>query len=268
MSDERFLELAPLAALGALDGEDLSAFSQHLVTSALCRAEVAVFESVAARLPMALEPVATSAAVRELVMGSAASRRASPAAPRSAGWLFPALATAAALVLGFGYVRARGERDVARREALGAKDGLEALGQELTKAQLEMASLRRELTGAREVRDLMARPGARVARLAGLPPAPKASARVVWDPETREAVLLVAGLGPAPAGKAYEVWVIAQAAPASAGVFQAATDGSAVFRLPDVADTARVKTFAVTLEPQSGTKAPTGPMVLAGAAAG
>jgi anti-sigma-K factor RskA len=268
MSDERFLELAPLAALGALDGEDLSAFSQYLAASAPCRDELAAFESVAARLPMALEPVATSAAVREQVMGAAAPHRAAPAPVRSASWLFPALATAAALVLGFGYVRVRGERDVARREAFGAKDGLEALGQELTKAQLEMASLRRELTGAREVRDLVARPGVRVARLTGLQAAPKASARVVWDPGTREAVLLVAGLGAAPTGKAYEVWVIGQAAPAPAGVFQVAADGSAVFRLPDVAETARVKTFAVTLEPQAGTKAPTGPMVLAGAATG
>jgi anti-sigma-K factor RskA len=43
-------------------------------------------------------------------------------------------------------------------------------------------------------------------------------------------------------------------------------DGSAIFRLPLVEDTAHVKTFAVTLEPAGGTPAPTGPMVLAGAA--
>jgi anti-sigma-K factor RskA len=33
-----------------------------------------------------------------------------------------------------------------------------------------------------------------------------------------------------------------------------------------VDDVARVKTFAVTLEPAAGTAAPTGPMILAGAA--
>lgn len=268
MSDERFLELAPLAALGALDGEDLSAFSRHLPTSAQCRAELAVFEAVAARLPMALEPVAPATAVRERVIGSVAPYRAVAAPARSAGWLFPTLATAAALVCGLGYVRVRAERDAARREAQGARDGFEALGREVTKAQVDMANLGKELASARVVRDLVARPSARMARLTGLPPAPKASARVVWDPGTREAVLFVAGLDAAPAGKAYEVWVIAQAAPAPAGVFQVTADGSAIVHLPIVADTARVKTFAVTVEPAAGAPAPTGPMVLAGAAAG
>lgn len=268
MSDERFLDLAPLAALGALDGEDLGAFSGHLATSAPCRAELAVFQSVAARLPMALEPVEPAAAVRDQVIGAVAPHRGVPVPARSAGWVFPALAAAAALAFGFGYVRARGERDVARRDALGAKDGLEALGQELTKAQVELGHLRKDLSRQREVSDLVARPGARVARLAGLPPAPKASARVVWDPGTGQAVLFVAGLDAAPAGKAYEVWVIAQAAPVPAGVFQVTADGSAVFHLPAGADTAHVKTFAVTLEAQAGAPAPTGPMVLAGSAAG
>ena len=34
--------------------------------------------------------------------------------------------------------------------------------------------------------------------------------------------------------------------------------------VPDVDETAQVKTFAVTVEPAEGTPAPTGPMVLAG----
>jgi anti-sigma-K factor RskA len=38
-----------------------------------------------------------------------------------------------------------------------------------------------------------------------------------------------------------------------------------VLRLPAVDETSRVKTFAVTIEPDGGTPAPTGSMVLAGA---
>jgi anti-sigma-K factor RskA len=41
--------------------------------------------------------------------------------------------------------------------------------------------------------------------------------------------------------------------------------GRAVFRLPAGLELAGVKTFAVTVEPEAGTTAPTGPMVLAGA---
>lgn len=42
--------------------------------------------------------------------------------------------------------------------------------------------------------------------------------------------------------------------------------GDVMFRLPALDDVANVKTFAVTLEPAAGTAAPTGPMILAGAA--
>jgi hypothetical protein len=266
MSEERFLELAPLAALGALDGEDLRAFDETLRSSMLCRAELAAFELVAARIPMALDPVAPPAGLREQVLAAVAPAGYGRATAPPRSWLFPTLAAAAAVILGLGYVLVRVERDAARRDAAGARSGLEALGQELTKAQIEMATLRKDLARERAVRELVSHPDSRVARLAGLPAAPKATARIVWIPESREAVLVVTGLGPAPAGKAYEVWVIAHAAPVPAGVFQVAADGSAVFHLPVVDDTARVRTFAVTLEPEAGTLAPTGPMVLAGGA--
>ena len=87
----------------------------------------------------------------------------------------------------------------------------------------------------------------------------------MWHAGRREAVLLASGLAAAPAGKAYELWIIAKAAPVPAGVFQVDAQGRAVFRLPEGLDFAGVKTFAVTLEPEAGVPAPTGPMVLAGA---
>jgi hypothetical protein len=42
--------------------------------------------------------------------------------------------------------------------------------------------------------------------------------------------------------------------------------GRAVFRLPVLEETTRVRTFAVTVEPATGSAASTGPTVLAGAA--
>jgi hypothetical protein len=229
----------------------------------LCRAELAAFELVAARIPLALEPVAPPSSVREQVIAAVAPAGYHPAEAPARSWVFPVLATAAALVMGLGYLVVRSERDGALREAAGARAGLEALGQELTKANVELSTLRRSDRAAKE---LVAHPESRLARLAGLPIAPKASGRIVWNPGSRQAILFVTGLDAAPDGKAYEVWVIAQAAPVPAGVFQVGADGSAVFTLPVVDETARVKTFAVTLEPAAGTKAPTGPMVLAGGA--
>ena len=115
-------------------------------------------------------------------------------------------------------------------------------------------------------RSLVAQPSTRVATLAGLPAAPTARGRVVWSADRREAVLLTAGLPPAPPGKAYEAWVIASGAPVGAGVFRTDSAGAAVHTLPRLEDMTHATTFAVTLEPEAGTAAPTGPMVLAGPA--
>ena len=86
-------------------------------------------------------------------------------------------------------------------------------------------------------RELVAHRESRQTLLAGLPAAPAAVARVVWNPGTREAVLLAAGLEPAPPGKVYEAWVIAGGAPVPAGTFQVDASGKAVLRLPTVDET-------------------------------
>ncbi len=130
----------------------------------------------------------------------------------------------------------------------------------------ERDGARARLVQEQAFRALFGQPDSRVASLGGLPAAPKARGRVVWNPVSKEAMLLASGLDRTPEGKAYEVWVIAQGAPVPAGTFQVDALGGALFRLPALDDVARVKTFAVTLEPAAGTLAPTGPMVLAGAA--
>ena len=163
--------------------------------------------------------------------------------------------------MGLGVVQSRrltAELEAALAEARQAREALQS-------AQAEAAELRDAL--AREVafRDLVSLPETRVASLAGLAAAPQARARIVWHPERREAVLVATGLSPAPPGKVYELWIIAKAAPVPAGLFHVDAQGRAVFRLPAGLAYADVKTFAVTVEPEGGTQAPTGPMVLAGA---
>jgi hypothetical protein len=181
--------------------------------------------------------------------------------------LVPAVAVAAALVLAVGYVMVRAERDAARRETERVRAEVATLADDSRRSRTAAEDLGRMLAEERFVRDLMTRSKARTAVLSAPATDSTASARVVWDPTSGEAVLLARGLGPAPAGKTYEAWVIAGATPVPAGTFQSADDGSALFRLPRVETTARAKTLAVTLEPAGGVAAPTGPMVLAGPAA-
>jgi anti-sigma-K factor RskA len=261
MNADRYLELAPLAALGALDGEDRAAFEVHLAACTACRRELDAYGGLVSRLSLALEPVAPRAALGLRVL--AQTRPVSEPAVR-AGWAIPALATAAAVAFAVAFVVARVGRDAARRDAASARETAVRIEAELVELRAELLTTRASLAREKGLRDLVAHPEARLATLAALTPAPGAAARVVWNPRSREAWIVASGLAAAPAGKGYEVWVIGNAAPVPAGVFQVDVEGRAFFKLPDVAETAEVKTFAVTLEPAAGTPAPTGPMVLAG----
>lgn len=265
MSEDRFLELAPLFALDALDGEDRAGFEAHLPGCVACRVELAAHQAVVARLPLALSPVPprTALGIGILEQARPAAGLAAPPGPRAR--IYPALATAAAALLAVGLALTWQERGVARRQADSQRQRAAHLEVELAQLRSELSTVRASLAREQGLRELVAHPDARLTKLAALPPAPGAAARVVWNPGSREAWLLASGLAPAPAGKAYEVWVIGKGAPVPAGTFQVGPDGKAAFKLPDVAETAEVKTFAVTIEPAQGVPAPTGPMVLAGA---
>lgn len=69
-------------------------------------------------------------------------------------------------------------------------------------------------------------------------------------------LLLVSNLPALPAGKAYEMWLIPKGgAPRPAGLFQSGPQGSAIHILPGAVDPN--VTLAVTVEPESGSPAPT-----------
>lgn len=76
---------------------------------------------------------------------------------------------------------------------------------------------------------------------------------------SRRGVLLIASnLPPAPSGKTYELWVIPkQGAPLPAGLFQSSPQGDAQYLHGGPVDLNAAGAVAVTLEPASGSNAPT-----------
>jgi anti-sigma-K factor RskA len=271
VSDERLMDMAPLYALGALDGDELAEFGRSLSASPALQAEVASFEAVVGRIAFLHATAAPSQRLRSRTLGAAGFFPAPAPAPAvrrdpsaRAPWLAWA-AVLAAVVFGALWAWEHARLGAARREAADLRDERDTLAAEVQQARLQLAAVQEQLGREVAFRQLVAHRESRQTLLAGLPPAPGAVARVVWNPGTREAVLLAAGLQPAPEGKVYEAWVIAGGAPVPAGTFQVDASGNAVLRLPTVDETSVVKTFAVTIEPAGGTAAPTGPMVLAGA---
>jgi anti-sigma-K factor RskA len=270
MTDERLKELLPALALGALDGEERAYALARLEADAEARQELEAFEEVVGRLGLLTSPVAPSPGLREKVLGSveapkvpARADATAPARARTSAWTW--LATAAAVVLGIGLLVTWLQRNDARAQASLARAQAETAEGQVRETLAELERTRVLLAREQALRNLVTRPDTRLVSLGGLAPAPGARARVLFDPTTREGYLIASGLAPTPEGKAYELWVIAGGPPIPAGVFQADPSGQTVFRLPDVAEVAKVKTFAVTIEPAAGVPAPTGEMVLAGA---
>ena len=135
------------------------------------------------------------------------------------------------------------------------------LGQMARETAAAKEALREELSLDRRAVELLRDPTTRVVDLRGRDGAAAASGRMIWN-AAGGGHLLATGLPPAPPGKTYALWAIARGTPRPVGLFAVDANGRGGHRV--AADTARdaVQGFVVTLEPEGGAPAPTGPIVL------
>lgn len=251
MSHEPFETLAAVYAVDALDGDDLAVFEAHLETCTACQGSVRDAQETLARATLSMPPQPPPAAARAAIVRRVAERRER----RQRGWLRWAAATAvvaaAAAMFAGAWVAVRYEARLGQmaRETAAVRERLAR----------NDAALQEQLAFYREAVELLRDPATRVVDLRGQASASAASGRMIWN-DSGGGHLFVAGLAPAPAGKTYELWTIADAAPKPAGLFAVDAQGRAVHR---VAAEPGVKVFAVSLEPEGGVSAPTGPIVLA-----
>jgi anti-sigma-K factor RskA len=255
--DARLEQAADVYALGALDGEELTEFEAHLATGcATCAERLRETREALAVMPRALPPVPPSPALRARILQriDAEPRVARPSvAPRPerrrgvalrwAGWAGLAAAAALLVVVNTQLSRTR---------------------EEMRHLQDRVATLQGELAERERMLGFLSDPDVRYVSLAGLKPSPEANAWLLWNPTTREGLLLARGLPAPPAGHAYELWALAGTQPVPAGVFGVDTAGRGLLRLPALPPDRAFDAFAVTLEPAGGVPAPTGPMHLHG----
>jgi anti-sigma-K factor RskA len=251
VSHEPYETLAAVYVVGALDGDDLAQFEAHLPDCAICQAAVRDAQDVLARAVLTAPPQVPPPDVRHALVRRVAG--ASPIPRRT--WLPWALGTVAAAIAAAAFT---GAFVAARYEGRLGQMARETAAVKERMARNE-AALREQVALYRGAVELLRDPATRVVELRGQGPAPSASGRMIWN-DAAGGQLFVAGLPPAPPGKTYELWTIAGPAPKPAGLFNVDQDGRAVHRVPAESD---VKVFAVTLEPEGGVPAPTGPIVLA-----
>jgi anti-sigma-K factor RskA len=110
--------------------------------------------------------------------------------------------------------------------------------------------------------NLLRDPATRDYPLYGAWPTPQAKGRFLWN-ASGEGHIFVTNLPAAPTGKMYAVWTIAQrAAPRYVGTIRTDAVGQGGLHINTERSAAPIDTFAVTLEPDGTTAAPTGPIVL------
>jgi hypothetical protein len=111
---------------------------------------------------------------------------------------------------------------------------------------------------------LTAPDAARYVLVAGNTP-PKPEGRAIYVASNSTLVFLANNMPELPANKIYELWLIpTSGAPIPAGLFRPNAQGSAAVIRPPLPAGVEAKTFAITVEPEAGSPAPTSQPIMVG----
>ena len=248
---EQFADDLALLALGQLQGDERIALEKHLEGCSACQRELEQLRGDTALLALSAAGPAPPRRARERLLKAIAKEpRVPKAAARPWTWTLVPWFAAAAFGLAAVFFLQQSDR-LARRVA---------------ELQTESAQQQAQLERAREVvTTLTSTDALRVTLVAAqAPPQPQGKAIYVRD---RSSLVFLASNMPAlPPQKAYELWLIpTNGAPIPAGVFKPDAHGSATVIEPPLPAGVEAKAFAITVEPEQGSAAPTMPIVMIGA---
>jgi len=174
-----------------------------------------------------------------------------------------ALAAGVALVLGGLLARESDRAGLQRLQIAALAESKAELEAALEAQSRTLVGMRAALEAQGRVLEVLDGPQVRMAALApqaGFP----GKGRVVVDPESGEAAIVLGGMRDPGAGKTYELWAIrADQPPEPAGLLDVRGE-ALVARIETVPRPQDVVAFAVSIEPEGGSASPTGPIVLAG----
>ena len=284
MSDDRTQDLAAMAALGMLRGDELAQWKEALAadpTLAALEAELRETYAQLALLPDAKEP---PAALRSRILSSATRAQArAPLAPviplrLYLGWAAAACFAVAAAYLGRVVLQVRNENILLVQQQAAADMAIASLKTEVQVGhildQQTVAALKSQLAkkdallaqANDEVKTAGDLARFKLAALTSLnPTAPKSVAVAVWDPAKQKGVLELANMPNIGKDKDYQLWVIdpQYPIPVDGGVFSIdgkTGEGKVVFKAGLPVKSA--EKFAVSVERKGGVPKAEGPIVL------
>ncbi|HVI08786.1 MAG TPA: anti-sigma factor [Candidatus Binatia bacterium] len=252
---EQYADDLALYALNALTGEDRSRVEAHLSTCAACRLELEHLRGDAALLALSASgPRPPQRARQRLLNALTAEVKIQPAhtsvtSHRSWWGVLGWAAAAAVLVFALSLWR----------ENL-------ALQGMLASAGSRAAEDARELDQLRKIAAPIIEPESQRITLVAMKTPPQPQGKAFYLRGRGSLVFLASNLPPLPPQKAYELWLIPpNGAPIPAGVFKPDAHGSASVVNPPLPVGAEAKAFAITVENESGSAAPTSPIMMMGA---
>jgi len=172
-----------------------------------------------------------------------------------AGWIAAGLFLILAAVAGVYAANLRNQLEDIELRLVDAVNQLQMSQQRLGDASTELGAMHANLA-------LLSAPDLQTLKLAGKKGAPDASGRAFIS-RTKGLLFSASRLPPLAEGSTYQLWMLSRKAPVSAGQVRPAQDGSVTAAFDPLTDTPDVTGFAVSIEPENGSPAPTSDFVLA-----
>lgn len=249
----RFAEDLALYALGTLEGDERVELEKHLKDCAECRHELEELRGDTSLLALAASGPAPPQRARGRLMNALIREpRISleqPGARRISWWSQMGWVTAAAAVV----IAA-----ILWRTEAGLSSRMATLQKEFNEQQTELQRAQ-EVTATLNATDAL--------RVTIVPSsaAPQPQGRIIYVPSRSSLIFLANNLPPLPARRAYELWLIPRSgSPIPGGVFKPDAHGNVTVVNPRLPQGVETKTFAITVEPETGSQLPTSAPIMLG----
>ena len=253
-------DLIAAYALGALSPREMERVEGHAHRCAQCAAELRDAMEAAGVLALAVPQQEPPPLLRARILHQVRSERRPE--PRRFWRLPQGLRLAAAGVVGVGLAALLGTTLFLSLRVSDLQDQGQELEQMAMAQEQESDRLAVALDEQRALSYLMTIPNKIVYTSKDSPTIPEARGMVMATPDERWGFLVSEGLQALPEGRGYQVWWITNDRRISAGLFTADEFGWAQLRLDPLRPEGTVMGIGITVEPDTGSSAPTSPDVL------
>ena len=250
---EQYADDLALYALDALRGEERARVDEHLATCTACRLELEQLRGDTALLALSTTGPRPPQRARQRLLEAVAREPRLPkvaqTSPRRSWWGVLGWAAALAILV---------------LAASLWKENI-ALQQILASARSQAAQSARDLEALRKIAAPILEPEAQRITLVAAKTPPQPQGKAFYLRNRNSLVFLANNMPLLPPQKAYELWLIpTNGAPIPAGVFKPDAHGSASVVNPPLPAGTEAKAFAITVENEAGSPAPTTPIVMMG----